>query len=208
MTHTIMLTRPFLLSWNFLSTAAIEYDFFLSNENYGQRSLTIQIAKMMWAKVTQTEDCSPKQRVITLANSNIAGQSSSFSPFQLAKLALFANRFNQQKAPFITSSKQLNFIPLSYISLLFHDGISSSGRYTKIETFHQQAHHLMIDKDVTTFCNIRSLKSHQPLCKACILCPQNIIDIKGFTQPRNPSLRGNSEISVFKTGAFQLGKNQ
>lgn len=208
MTHTIMLTRPFQLSWNIRSTAAIEHNFFLSNENHGQRSLTIQIAKMIWARITQREGYSPKQRVIKLANSHTSSQSSSFSPFQLAKLALFANRFNHQNTPFITSSKQHKFNPSNTISPSLHDGILNADRYTKIETFHQQAHHLVTDKDVTTFGNIRPLKSHQILCKVCTLCPQDIIDIKGFTQTRNPSLRGNSEISVFRTGAFLLGKNQ
>lgn len=208
MTHTIMLTRPFLLSRNIRPTTAIEHHFFLSNENHGQRSLTIQIAKMIWAKVIQMEGRSPKQRVIKLVNSNSSSQPSSSSPFQLAKPVLFANRFNHQDTPFITSSKQHNLNPSNTIFTPFHDGILSAGRYTKIETFHQQAHHLVTDKDVTTFGNTRPLESHQTLCKVCTLCPQDIIDIKGFTHTRNPSLRGNNEISVFNTGAFQLGKNQ
>ncbi|WP_323086391.1 hypothetical protein [Providencia alcalifaciens] len=208
MTHTIMLARPFLLSWNILSTAVIEHHFFLSNENHGQRSLAIQIAKMIWASIPHMEEHFPKQRVIKPVNSNSSSQSSSSSPFQLAKLVLFANRFNHQNTPFITSSKQHNLNPSNTLYPPLHDGILSAGCYTKIETFHQQAHHLVTDKDVTIFSNIRPLESHQTICKACLLCPQDIIDIKGFTQTRNSSLRGNSEISIFRTGAFQLGKNQ
>ncbi|CAG9426544.1 hypothetical protein [Providencia alcalifaciens] len=208
MITSIMLTPYFLLSWNALSTAVIEHNFFMSNEKHGQRSLTIQIAKMMWAKVTQMEERSPKQRVIKLVNSNSSSQSSSYSPFQLAKPVLFTNRFNHQNAPFITSSKQHNFNPSNTIFIPPHDGILNKDRYTKIATFHQQAHQLVTNKDVTTFGNTRSLENHQTLCKECTLCPQNIIDIKGFTQTRNSSLRGNNEISIFRTGAFQLGKNQ
>ncbi|MBS0925908.1 hypothetical protein JK188_15585 [Providencia sp. JGM181] len=208
MIHTIMLTKPFLLSWNILSTIVIEHNFFLSNENHGQRSLAIQIAKMMWAKIPKMENRFPKQRVIKLVNSNSSSQSSLSSSFQLAKPVLFANRSNHQNTPFITSSKQHNFNPSNTLFTPLHDGILSAARYMKIETFHQQAHHLVTDKVVTIFGNIRPLESHQTLCKACLLCPQNIIDIKGFTQTRNSSLRGNSEISIFRTGAFQLGKNQ
>ncbi|HHR6404719.1 TPA: hypothetical protein ACS8BP_001062 [Providencia alcalifaciens] len=58
MTHSIMLTTPFLLSGNFLSTSAIEHDFFLSNENNDQRNLIIKIAKMMLAQITKMEDTS------------------------------------------------------------------------------------------------------------------------------------------------------
>ncbi len=104
MTHSIMLTTPFLLSGNFLSTSAIEHDFFLSNENNDQRNLIIKIAKMMLAQITKMEDTSQGQRVIKLANTIPASQSSSFSPFQLATRISFANRFNQQNAPYITSS--------------------------------------------------------------------------------------------------------
>lgn len=186
MITSIMLTPYFLLSWNALSTADIENNLFVSNENHGQRSLTIQIAKMMWAKVTQMEERSPKQQVIMLVNSNSSSQSSSSSPFQLAKPILFANRFNHQNAPFITSSKQHNFNPSNTIFTPFHDGILSAGRYTQIETFHQQAHHLVTDKDVTTFGNTRPLESHQTLCKACTLCPQDIIDIKDLLKPEIP----------------------
>ncbi|HEQ1857869.1 TPA: hypothetical protein VEO38_001394 [Providencia alcalifaciens] len=202
MTHTIMLTTPFLLRWKFLSTIAVEHNFFLSNENHGHRSLTIQIAKMMLAKVTNMEDCSPKQRVIKLAHENAASQSSSSSLFQLAKYALFANRFNHQNAPFITSSKQHNLKPSNTFFAPLHDGILSSDRYVEIKTFHQQAHHLVIDKDVMIFTGSHSPESHQHLCKACTLCPQYIFDIKGINPSMNPSLRGNSEIQYSKQEPF------
>ncbi|EUD06124.1 hypothetical protein [Providencia alcalifaciens] len=202
MTHSIMLTTPFLLSGNFLSTSAIEHDFFLSNENNDQRNLIIKIAKMMLAQITKMEDTSQGQRVIKLANTITASQSSSFSPFQLATRVSIANRFNQQNAPYITSSIHINLEPSRNSSNPPHDGILSSGCYTKIEIFHQQVFLLIVDKDVVIFGKTCTLESHQKLCKVCFICPLDTIDIKGLIQIMNFSLRNMGENSLTKQEPF------